>query len=768
MFKVVFTKEFASCLREIQKAGGQGRSIVQKARAAQAEAATEGKIQGLSRTKHGESRLSNVEKYDMGDGHRLVVQLVDGPTQARAFLYCGKHDDSERWLEAHRDYKWVEKTSDRTLEFVQVSKADPPVAHIPDIDLDTPPSLLDLPLLRDLTDADWISLRLPNEAVEYARSVTGQNYELDGTGVLEHLDRVCGAADRTNILLDLLDHAHRKEWNALHQRIGLIRGVAVEVAGTAAADLMLDPVNAEIFVSWEDTKDLPLDQDWAEWMLFLHPEQKELAHRELNGPGRLRGVSGSGKTCVMVHRARYLARKYGQRLLVVTLTESMRRLLDSLLGILCGAERGLIETVTMSGLAKDVIRDLHPRGERWYTMVSADKIDEIRRGTVELVRQHPDLERSLLRSLGAEELWQFLSDEIIYVRSRLRQSEYHVYPTRQFKRQGRQQALAEVGRKICLEAIQYWDSQLARAHGLDHEGIVQQAVDLVDGQDETDPRCRWRSVLVDEVQDLSQLEVSLLAKIYVPDGNRIAAVPNGLFLVGDGAQTIYKRGFSLRGLGVNVSGRSFAFRKNYRNTKEILAASYGLIQTYEFADVDEDNLSRPIEPELASRHGEKPYLVRCAGLTYEAEFVGAQVAELIADQSRASNANICVIGTNQRVRDAVVKELGTRRIAWAELRADAGVGAERVKVSTIESAKGHEFANVFIVGLIEGVLPRSNNDDDIPREAARLYVAMTRARDCLFLTYSSNNQVGPSRFLPAIQAKCNEMSWTSGRLCPLD
>lgn len=494
MYKVVFTREFLACLRDLQKAGGNGRAIVQKARAAQTEAAVEGEIRGLSRTTHGESRLPNIEKYNMGDGFRLVVQLVDELNLARAFLYCGKHDDAERWLEAHRDYQWVERKSDRTLEFVQVSTSDPPVARLPELDLDSSPSFIELPLLRDLTEEDWNTILLPAAAVEYARGITGQKFESDEWGVLEHINRICVSADQANLLLDLLVHAHRKEWNALHQRLQLGRGTATVVSGSAAADLMLDPANGEVFVSWEDAQQLPLDQDWAEWMLFLHPEQKELARRELNGPGRLRGVSGSGKTCVMIHRARELAKRYGQRLLVVTLTESMRRLLDSLLGALCGAERGLIETVTMSGLAKDVIRELHPRGERWYTMARVDRLDEFRREAVEVVLKHPDLERSLLRSLTSDGLKQFLSDEIPYVRSRLRPSDYDIYPTRQFKRRGRQQPLAEVGRRICLDAIRHWDSQLTNHHLLDHEGIIQHALDLVSAQGPRVTSCRWRWV----------------------------------------------------------------------------------------------------------------------------------------------------------------------------------------------------------------------------------------------------------------------------------
>jgi DNA helicase-2/ATP-dependent DNA helicase PcrA len=72
-----------------------------------------------------------------------------------------------------------------------------------------------------------------------------------------------------------------------------------------------------------------------------------------------------------------------------------------------------------------------------------------------------------------------------------------------------------------------------------------------------------------------------------------------------------------------------------------------------------------------------------------------------------------------------------------------------VHLSTIHLAKGLEFDSVFIAGAAEGVLPhiRSMDSDDALEEERRLmYVAMTRARKKLFISFSSM----PSRFLSEI------------------
>jgi len=84
----------------------------------------------------------------------------------------------------------------------------------------------------------------------------------------------------------------------------------------------------------------------------------------------------------------------------------------------------------------------------------------------------------------------------------------------------------------------------------------------------------------------------------------------------------------------------------------------------------------------------------------------------------------------------------------AEIKKDSSV----VHLSTIHLAKGLEFDSVFIAGAAEGVLPhiRSiDNDDSLEEERRLMYVAMTRARKKLFISFSAM----PSRFLSEIPQK---------------
>ena len=86
---------------------------------------------------------------------------------------------------------------------------------------------------------------------------------------------------------------------------------------------------------------------------------------------------------------------------------------------------------------------------------------------------------------------------------------------------------------------------------------------------------------------------------------------------------------------------------------------------------------------------------------------------------------------------------------------------EYVRLSTVHQAKGQEWKAVFVIGLCDGMFPLSRSLDNLEglEEERRLfYVALTRAKDELYMAYPLFRMTGgdsggfqrPSRFVAEI------------------
>lgn len=84
-----------------------------------------------------------------------------------------------------------------------------------------------------------------------------------------------------------------------------------------------------------------------------------------------------------------------------------------------------------------------------------------------------------------------------------------------------------------------------------------------------------------------------------------------------------------------------------------------------------------------------------------------------------------------------------------------------VSIMTIHASKGLEFSVVFLPRLEEGILPHEKSTKDIQEleEERRLfYVAITRAKDMLYMTYTKERGKKPSRFLSDIPKEFLDLS----------
>ncbi|WP_338524592.1 UvrD-helicase domain-containing protein [Pseudomonas batumici] len=694
MPQVVVPRDFRKMLKALARANRVSKVAAQRAEAACTQASMDGEIR-LERTHHGESRM-DCDKYDLGDGHRLVVQKYQsGTDDFLIMLFAGTHDDCDSWLKKHKRYKWVRKDSDGKVDFIQVSSLDEPrPSAVIELSFDTPEHVLEEPLLMGFNSEDFSGCKLSAPIIAMLLKVNKGDWGESADAILTEVERQAGF-EAALLAVDILTMADRGEMDGVSQRIKVAANAAHETSADELLTAINAPINSETFYTWKEEPGMPDPSNREEWMLYLHPEQTKIASADLSGPSRLRGVSGSGKTCVLVHRARYLARKYNEPILVVTLTESMRKLLDSLVATLCGPERAQIHVATIQGVAREITQDL--RGELMrrpsdsYTDVQMHEV-------IQAVHGYSDGAQGLARLPGPE-LKNFLRDELSYIRTRMLPSEYDSYATSAFRRTGRGKALGEVARKHVLHGLRAYEASLLEVGSPDHEGVVQQAATLLKDRGEGVSKSRWRAVLADEVQDLSQNEIRMLSLIRTPQGELLKTAADGLFLVGDGAQTIYKRGFSLKTLGISLA-RASVFKKNYRNTSEILKAAYALISNHEFSDIDEDNQEKPLRPDFAIRRGERPALVRCRSKEAELEHVLAEVTNFREFHGDSALSDICIISRSRIFRNEIMTAMRAANIPCIDIKGNFSIDSEGVRVSTVESAKGFEFGTVFLASTV--------------------------------------------------------------------
>ena len=463
-----------------------------------------------------------------------------------------------------------------------------------------------------------------------------------------------------------------------------------------------------------------------EWMLFLHPEQRAIVDRHYTGPARVRGSAGTGKTVVAIHRAAALAQRdlapREPTILFTTFIKSLPPVFENLYRRLPNAVPGAVEFVHVDSLANRVCREsgivpvLDPHlidrafDAAWTDVVRPGTPLRTSRLTKHYIR---DEVRQVIKGRGIDSLDAYLAME----------------------RTGRRTRFTSAMRRQTWELREEWDRRLAGAGVLDFPDVVRLARDLARER----PTRTYQSAIVDEGQDFTlvglQFAQALVAPASQPDP------PNGLFIVGDGAQKIYPGGFTLAQAGIDVRGSSSVLRVNYRNSHEIISAAIACTGSAQVDDLGDayrrgDDDARGI----STREGVKPVLVRGGDFGGQIRYV-AETAKRLAGSAGLYLGDIGVLAPTNKLVNQAQGGLETMNVDCQPLANFADTSTSRVKIGTFKRAKGLEFKVVFLLGLGDDSFPAPKRRWQTPEEyeerraleTTELFVAMTRARDGLFL-----------------------------------
>ena len=450
-----------------------------------------------------------------------------------------------------------------------------------------------------------------------------------------------------------------------------------------------------------------------EWMAFLHPAQARVVRRSYNGPARIRGAAGTGKTVVGLHRAAYLARTRQGKVLVTTY---IRTLPDVLRQQLTRLAPDVVDRVEFAGVHETAKRILDERGVthridgRQIAAAWTAAWGKVAGGSIIDTDRHE------------QDYWHDEVSCVIKGRGLTRWQQYADLP-----RLGRRHRLGPQQRRVVWDLYEAYQQEL-RARGV-HDFADQ--ISLAEAELRREPPAeRYTAVVIDEAQDLTCVMIRMLHGL-VGDG------PDGLTLVGDGQQTIYPGGFTLAEAGVSVAGRGVVLDVNYRNTREILQFASVLVRDDEFADI-EGATAQGDRPTEVARTGTKPVYVRCATEADRQRRLVLRVHEVVAEVG-TNFGDVGVLSLSRRGVEAAMDSLTKAGVPVVNLEKYDGVPSNRVKVGTVKRAKGLEFKQVLVVDPYASWLSeKADRLDDVERERRdyrlrELYVAMTRARDGLWV-----------------------------------
>lgn len=662
-------------------------------------------IQFLTKFRHNPTSSGiNYEKIrDAADDAMRSVRIdqnyrgiVLKPAQGNVYclLWIDKHDEAYDWARRHKISIHPELGSIQVFEAFQQQSNTPIEAVAKEA------------LFSTLKDRELVRLGVPQEALPLVRSV---KVETD----LDALQSKLPAEAYEALFLHLAGEPYEE----------LVREreapQAVDTENFAEA-LDRDATKRHFLVLTDD-QDLEalLASPLAAWRVFLHPSQRKLVNRDWNGPVRVLGGAGTGKTVVAMHRAVWLARQLkdspGTPVLFTTFTRTLADDIRTQIAEIANAEeRARIEVINIDQWALNLLRRY---GYRPIPLYDESKRRELWKRAM---TRAPD-------NLQQTESFYRAEFERVVLPAGCDSAEQYM----QAPRIGRGVALSRSQKRDIWPIFAEYRAQLRAANLREPEECFRDAAALL----RREPIALGiKAIVVDEAQDLSAAALELL-RAAVPQGQ------NDLFIVGDAHQRIYRHRVVLSKVGIQVTGRSRRLRINYRTTDEI--RRWAVAQLVNCSIDDLDGQPDTLMGYRSLSHGDAPLFLLSASRSEERIALKAALKKL--QEAGIEQRNTClVVRRNEDVAE-YSDWLRAEGIAPLVLSREVGDDDARagIRVATMHRVKGLEFEAVVIAGYqgAEQYAEAFVGDGDagvlvdtLTSERSLLHVAATRAKSALIVS----------------------------------
>ena len=441
-------------------------------------------------------------------------------------------------------------------------------------------------------------------------------------------------------------------------------------------------------------------------MIYLNPEQDKLVRLDPRGHRLIRGVAGSGKTTIALYRAKYLSENYldmftANKILVLTYNRTLVAFMSEQ-----ARELGLedVEISSFHGWAGNYLTQREISISKVLSTWDEDQKTILRKARTEVQKRfqkHPILKRNSF----------FFAKEIEWMKgSRILDLETYLNA----ERQGRPGRLNAEDRKVVFAVFEQYQLETLQKKWLDYEDFALLALRSLEDDGSFKFRESWRiyeavprsleddgsfepytHIVVDEAQDLSKAELTVITKL-------VNRQTNSITLLADVAQKIYDTSFTWRGVGINVQGRTHTLNKNFRTTVEIAEAAYTLLEKdTDFVQNSEDY----VKPEQINKdqHGCYPIYRRFSSLEEGTDYVVKEIKRL-KEQTTCELSEMVILYPNQKSLLVIQERLKVHQIPNYSVRLRGwNHEAEEVKLCTMHSIKGLEARVVFIWGWMKAI-----------------------------------------------------------------
>lgn len=460
--------------------------------------------------------------------------------------------------------------------------------------------------------------------------------------------------------------------------------------------------------------------------------------------------AGSGKTAVLTKKVEFLVKYHSidpEKILAITFTRKARREMMTRL-----SEGGLLDSVmveTFNSFCEKILRQHNYLIYDKPVRVISYK-DRAMMVNNALSKIHMDMSKAVdvyfsdaqMKGKTEEQLANIFRNDCFFIRDYFKFKNKRIaessFETSSLKH--------EKSVKMVIAVCNYIEAYMRR-YGL--RDFADQLIDTIAFfKKHKDLIPRFDHILIDEYQDVNSTQIQLVDFLS----------PENIFCVGDPRQSIYGwRGSDIRYI-LNFEEKYpdceiITLRKNYRSTGHIVDLINNSIKNMRLADLQ------------SSIEGKKDInLLKFTSEDEEFEFVIQKIIE--SDLPR--NEIFILARTNRQLNELsqLMKAQGMKHVVRSdEIKKSITSRKNDITLATIHAIKGMEAEMVFVIGCNGINFPCKGSEHpviemvkveeyDKEEEERRLfYVAMSRAKNSLYLTYSGNK---PTYFISNTMKKMIE------------